>query len=174
MERNNIIIIGLIIVIIALVAGLAYMLMEDNLSFGEGSVPEGMQEYNFNSMFTMAVPEGAKFLKEFNNSGSGLSANYFDKNNEIAVSYLFSPIISSNNINFMINITNSSSNSSIEHDGDLIIIHHLKSNGELGNDLENSNFTYSVFLYKNHVLIVIQGNDLELLKTMAHTLKFYE
>jgi len=48
MDKNKMIIIGLIVVIVALVAGLAMMLTGNDIS-SDVQVPEGMQEYNFNS-----------------------------------------------------------------------------------------------------------------------------
>ena len=88
MEKNHkIIIVGLIIVIIALVVGLAYMMVGNNLS-GGGNVPEGMERYNFDSVFSMAVPKDSKFLKTVNSSALdtvGYGASFFDKNNEIYV-----------------------------------------------------------------------------------------
>ena len=62
-KRDKIIVIGLIIVILALVAGLAYMFMGNNLSVSDSSVPQGMQKYDFDSAFTMNVPKGCKIFK---------------------------------------------------------------------------------------------------------------
>lgn len=67
MEKRDKIIIGsLIVVIIALIAGVAFMFSGNNLSAGGGSAPEGMKIYDFNSEFKMAVPENTKFLKTWN------------------------------------------------------------------------------------------------------------
>ena len=49
MERDKIIIAGMIIVIIALVAGLAFMFAGNNISVGGTALPEGMKMYDFNS-----------------------------------------------------------------------------------------------------------------------------
>ena len=104
-KRDKIIIAGLVIVIIALLAGLAYMFMGSNMSAGDGA-PEGMKMYDFNSEFKMAVPKDARFLKSWNNSGDvifGMGYSYFDKNNEISVSYIDSPVVTHEFINNPIN-----------------------------------------------------------------------
>lgn len=176
MERKHkIIIISLVIVIVALAAGLAYMLLGNGFSGGE-SVPEGMQRYDFDSRFTMVVPDDVKFLKEWDrdtefNFGQGTS--YFDKSHKIGIVYANSPIITDALVNYVIDYGNESSNTTIEYDGDLIIAHNIKNNGKMAKTLDKSNFKYAIFSQKNHEIIIIQGNDLDLIKTMANSIKFY-
>ncbi len=178
MEKSHkIIIIGLIIVIIALIIGVAYTMMGSNLSIGDGgNVPEGMQKYDFNSEFKMAVPKDAKFLKEWNNTdpmfGSGYS--YFDKDNEFSVAYFDSPMLTHELINAVIDITNKSGNGTFEFEGNLIIGHNLKANGGIGNNLEDTNFTEIILLEKGHKVVSVSGNDLDFIKDMVNTIEFYE
>ncbi|WP_407424055.1 hypothetical protein [Methanobrevibacter sp.] len=178
MEKNHkIIIVGLIIVIIALIAGIAYMTMGNSSpSKGGGNAPDGMQIYDFNSEFKMSVPKNAKFLKEWNYTdpiwGSGYS--YFDKDNEFAILYVDTPLITHEFANAMVDAMNKSGNGTFEVDGDLLICHNLKANGKVGDNLENTNFTERIVLQKGHQVVGVSGNDLDLIKSMANTIKFYE
>ena len=175
-KRDKIIIAGLVIVIIALLACLAYMFMGNNMSAGDGA-PEGMKMYDFNSEFKMAVPKDVRFLKSWNNSGDvifGMGYSYFDKNNEILVSYIDSPLVTHEVIDTMVNVTNSSGNATFEFEGDMIISHNVKNNGKVGNSAEESNFTETILLQKGHMAVGILGNDLDLIKSMAKTIEFYE
>ena len=171
MERDKIIIAGMVIVIIALVAGLAFMFAGNNISVGGTALPEGMKMYDFNSEFKMAVPNNVKFLKSWNGSDSvfGGGYQYFDKNNGIMVSYVTHELI-----NNMIKIRNSSGNSTFDFEGDLIISHNVKNDGEIGKSAEDSNFTQSVIIQKGHMIVGVSGNDLNLIKSMIKTVKFYE
>lgn len=178
MEKNQkIIIIGLIIVIIALVAGIAYMFMGNSLTGnGGGNVPDGMQMYDFNSVFKMAVPKNAKFLKEWNHSDSvfGSGYSYLDKDNKFAVNYLDSPMVTHGLIRSMAEAVNKSGNGTVEFEGDLIITHNLKFNGKVGENMDDTNFTYSIVLQKGHQAVVVSGNNLEFIKSMVNTIEFYE
>lgn len=174
-KRDKIIITGMIIVIIALIAGLAFMLTGNNLSVGDGA-PEGMKMYDFNSEFKMAVPNNVKFLKSWNNSDDavfGQGYQYFDKNNEIVVSYVDSPMITHEFMDTLENLSDSLGNATIEHEGDLIISHN-KNDGIVGKSVEESNFTESVILQKGHMAVGVSGNDLDLIKSMIKTVEFYE
>ena len=175
-KRDKIIIAGLVIVIIALLACLAYMFMGNNMSAGDGA-PDGMKIYDFNSEFKMAVPKDVRFLKEWNNSGDvifGMGYSYFDKNNEISVVYANSPMITHELVDNIIDVGNSSGNATIEFDGDMVIAHNVKNNGKVGNSEGECNFTDTVFLQKGHTVVVVSGNDLDLIKSMAKTIEFYE
>ena len=174
-KNDKIIIIGLIVVIIALIAGLAYMFMGNNLSASDGNVPNGMQRYNFDSIFTMTVPKNVKFLKEFNATNEfGQAATYFDSSDEFAISYMYSPMITHEFINYTETFANASGNSTFEFEGDLVIAHNLKNNGKIGNDFESSNFTYMVLVQRGHEIVSINGNDLDSIKSMIKTLEWYE
>ena len=178
MEKSHkIIIAGLIIVIIALVAGLAYMLTGNNLSIGNGSVPEGMKMYDFNSEFKMAVPKDVKFLKQWNNSDDvvfGQGYSYFDKNNKIGVMYVDSPLITHEFIDALVKAANSSGNATFEFDGDLIIGHFIKNSGKMAKNPNDSEFKESIILQRGHMIVGVSGNDLNLIKSMINTVEFYE
>ena len=174
-KRNQIIIVGLLIIILALLVGLVMTI--GNNGSKEGSGADGMQKYDFNSVFTMSVPENAKFLKEWNstsefNFGEGYS--YFDKNNEFAVSYWDSPLVTHGLVDAFVDVGNKSGNYSSELEGDLVICHNLKNDGGVGNSIEKSNFTEAILLEKGHQLIIVKGNDLEFIKSMVNTIEFYE
>ena len=176
-KRDKIIITGMIIVIIALIAGLAFMLTGNNLSVGGAASPEGMKMYDFNSEFKMAVPNDVKFLKSWNNSDVAVFVgeyNYFDKNNEIMVSYIDSPMVTHEIINNMIKASNSSGNATFDFEGDLIISHNVKNNGKVGKSADQSKFKERIFLQKGHMLVIVSGNDLDLIKSMIKTVEFYE
>ena len=79
---------------------------------GGGNAPDGMQMYDFNSVFKMAV--------------------------------------------------------------DLIITHKLKVNSKVGENMEDTNFTYSIILQKGHQAVGVSGNNLEFIKSMVNTIEFYE
>ena len=178
MEKSHkIIIVGLVIVVIAMVAGLAYMLTGNNLSAEKGSVPEGMKMYDFNSEFKMAVPKDVKFLKQWNNSEDmmfGQGYTYFDKNNKIMVAYSNSPMITHEFIDTMVNISNSSGNATFEFDGDLIIGHFIKNSGKMAKNPNDSEFKESIILQRGHMIVGVSGNDLNLIKSMINTVEFYE
>jgi len=178
MEKSHkIIIVGLVIVVIAMVAGLAYMLTGNNLSAEKGSVPEGMKMYDFNSEFKMAVPKDVKFLKQWNKSEDmmfGQGYTYFDKNNKIMVAYSNSPMITHEFIDTMVNISNSSGNATFEFDGDLIIGHFIKNSGKMAKNPNDSEFKESIILQRGHMIVGVSGNDLNLIKSMINTVEFYE
>lgn len=176
MERKNKIIIAvLVIIIIALAIGVAYSIFNNSL-LKSNSVPDGMKKYDFNSEFKMAVPENTRFLKEWNNTNLLNLVNaysYFDKNNEFSVVYADSPLVTHEFLNEVIDEGNRSGNATVTVEGDLIIAHSLKNNGKVGNTLEKSNFTETIMIQKGHMVVVINGNDLDLIKQMANTIEFY-
>ena len=175
-KKEKIIIIGLVIVIIALAIGVASMFI-GNKGSNDANVPQGMQMYDFNSEFKMAVPNNVHFLKQWNKSAEfdfGYSYLYFDKNNEFEVRSVDSPMVTHEIIDGMMELDNQSGNTTSEFEGDLIILHHVKANGKVGNSPENSNFTESIVLQKGHQMVTLSGNDLDLLKSMINTIEFYE
>ena len=177
MERDKIIITGMIIVIIALDAGLAFMFTGNNLSIGGAASPEGMKMYDFNSEFKMAVPNDVKFLKAWNNTEDiafGQGYRYFDKDNEIEVLCIDSPMVTHELLDNMIKYGNSSGNATFDFEGDLIISHNVKNNGKVGKSADKSKFKETIFLQKGHVLVGVSGNDLDLIKSMIKTVEFYE
>lgn len=153
------------------------MAMGGNFLTNSASIPQGMEMYDFNSEFKMAVPANAKFLKTWNNSEDFLfdqSYSYFDKNNEIAISYIDSSLITHEFVDEFIKMGNSSGNATVEYEGDLIIVHNIKNNGKVGKTFENSKFKEGIAIQKGHMMVLIAGNDLDKIKSMANTIEFYE
>ena len=142
---------------------------------GGGNVPDGMQMYDFNSVFKMAVPKNAKFLKEWNgNNGFNMvnSYSYLDKDNQFGVLCGYSPMINHGMIDSFVQISNKSGNATYDFEGDLIISHNVKASGKVGDSLEDSDFKESIILQNGHELIIVSGNDLDLIKSMVNTIEF--
>lgn len=176
-KKDKIIIVVLVIVIAALLACLAFLFIGNDFSNGDGSAPDGMKFYDFNSEFKMAVPKNVKFLKSWNATDDNLFGegySYFDKNNEIAVLFVYSPGITHDLVDNMMNMSSSAGNVTFEYEGDLIIGHNVKANGKVGKSLDDTNFTETVLLQKGHMLVGVSGNDLDLIKSMINTIEFYE
>ena len=153
------------------------MLSGNSLSVGNGSVPEGMKMYDFNSEFNMAVPKDARFLKQWNNSEDftlGQGYSYFDKDNKIEVRYVNSPLVTHEIVDAWVKADNSTGNATFDFDGDLIIFHHIKNNGKMAKTAEDSKFKETILLQKGHMLVEVSGNDLDLIKSMMDTIEFYE
>ena len=178
MERKYLpLIVGLLILVLVLITAIAFVLMDNNSMNGNQVDLEGMKMFDFNSEFKMAVPEDAKFLKIWGDMDSFLGSSgysYFDKDNEIGITYILSPMVTEELVNGLVDRTNSSGNVSIEFDGDLIIAHALKNNGKMGKSAQDSNFKYTILLQKGHLLIGVLGNDLDLIKSMAKTVEINE
>lgn len=178
MERKYLpLIVGLLILVLVLILGIAYMFMDNNSMNGNQVDIEGMKMFDFNSEFKMAVPEDAKFLKSWNITDDLLASSgytYFDKDNEIQITYIQSPMVTSEYVDTMLDFQNSSGNCTIEFDGDLIITHNVKNNGKIGKSAEDSKFKYTVLLQKGHLLIGVSGNDLDLIKSMVKTVEITE
>ena len=174
-------IIGLIIVIIALIAGIAFMFLGDDSSISRSNVSEGMEKYNFDSVFTMEIPENTRFLKSLNSDDQdgvyyenmGNFKSYFSKNKEFSVRYIHSGMIDKN---MLISLVNGSEedNVTFEESGNMIIAHNKNNNGKVGKTDEKSNFTDMVVVYKGLDVVVIKGNDADLIKSMANTIEFRE
>ena len=178
MERKYLpLIVGLLILILVLILGIAYVFMDNNSMNGNQVDLEGMKMFDFNSEFKMAVPEDAKFLKSWGDMDSILPSSgysYFDKDNEIGITYMRSPMVTGELVDGMVDQANSSGNVTIEFDGDLIIGHSLKNNGKMGKSAQDSNFKYTILLQKGHLLIGVLGNDLDLIKSMSKTVEINE
>lgn len=180
MKKEKWIIIGLIIVVIALIAGIAFMFLGGDASNNGSNVSEGMEIFNFDSLFTMEVPENTKFLKssllgveDGIYANLGISKSYFSKNNEFCVRYIHSGVFDKNAI---IQLVNGSAKDDVtfEESGNMIIAHNKNSDGKVGNDYENTNFTDMVVVYKGLDIVVLSGNDADLIKSMADTIEFRE
>ncbi|MBE6509057.1 MAG: hypothetical protein E7Z77_06520 [Methanobrevibacter sp.] len=174
-KRDKIIIAGLVIAIIALLAAI-FMVGGNNISSGV-NISDGMQKYDFNSEFTMAVPENASFLKEWNNSNEfniGSGYTYYDKANRFGVFYANSPIVTHELVNTVIESGEHSENVTVEKSGDLIMLHNPTADGKIGLTLDDSNYREQVVFQKGHLLIVVVGNDAGFIKSMAETIRVYE
>ena len=178
MERKYLpLIVGLLILILVLIAAITFVLIDNTSMNGNQVDIEGMKMFDFNSEFKMAVPENAKFLKSWDNLDNiftGKGYTYFDKDNEIKIVYVQSPIVTSELIDSMVDERNSSGNSTIEIDGDLIIAHNVKNNGEVGQSALDSNLKHTILIKKGHLLIGVSGNNLDLIKSMVNTIKINE
>ncbi len=172
-KKEKIIIFGLIIIIIVLLVGLTTLSL-GNFSNNDKSI-DGMQKYDFNSVFKMDVPDNVRFLKEWNNtdeSSFGDGYTYFDKKNKFAVHYAESPMITHESVNSVLESGNKSGNITFEHDNDMIIVHWNKNNGKIGKTFEKSKFKEGIIVQKGHTIIFIYGNDLDFIKSMANTIEF--
>ena len=119
-----------------------------------------MMPYDFVN-FTMDIPKGS-FLDE--NLDDNISS-FEDSNGNFLITYMNSEGIYDEMVNLY---TNSSSNASFEYDGDLIIVH-------LGNSVNADSSFSELFLKGNDSQVVlVQGNDVDLLKNMTNSLKFNE
>ncbi len=177
MDKNMKIIVVLSVIVVALIAGLAFMVFGNENSTDNATIPEGMQEYDFDSAFKMIVPKDARFLKEWSNDNETIelfkTVQYFDKNNGIAISYIDSPMITNEILGYLINETlDNKSNVSIVEEGNLIIGEKINITGKVGNNLENSDFKYVIIVKHGKELVSIQGNDKDSLKSMADSIDF--
>ena len=181
MEKNKIMIIGLIIVIIALIAGIAIALTgnnnntlgssEDSISNYEAS--EGMELYNFDSAFVMEVPNGTVFLKtRMNGNDTGILSegtvkDYFSKDK---IYYIESHMLNDERVNYILALDDG--NVTTEQDGDLLIIHDHDASGKVGKTWETTEFKEAISIHKGTKFLLIEGNDIDFIKSMAETIKF--
>ena len=170
-KKNKIIIAVLVIIIIALVCviGLTFF---GNMNPAKTN-NTNVTVYNFDSAFTMEVPKGTVFKKSWNDSGSfGVSKTYDEKGNKFSALYMESPMITDEFVDFIVNEANSTGDVKIEHDGDLIIMHHIAKKSK-NNVLEiDGNFKHAVLSHKNGGLIGIAGNNTDELVKMAKTIDY--
>jgi len=164
------IIIGLIVVIVALVAGLAMMLTGNDIS-SDVQVPEGMQEYNFNSAFTMVVKDDAKFLKVWDSISAISYVDYYNKEDNYVIQFSKSDLLIGNEDNF-VDILNSSKSYDITKEGDLYVCKVLNKSEKFSVGNSEKHFDYRVFRISGDNEVIISGNDLDSLKEMASTIKF--
>ena len=171
MDKNKILIVGLIVVIVALIAGIA-MMLTGNGNSSDVEVPEGMQEYNFNSAFTMVVNDDAKFLKTWNSSLWGLDIDYYNKNDNYAVKLSESDNLIGIEDDY-IDLINSSKNYDISKDGELYVCKVDKSK-KFDVCGSQKHFDYRVLILHGNKEVIISGDDLDSIKEMASTIKFRE
>lgn len=170
MDKNKMVIIGLIVVIVALVAGLAIVLTGNGNS-SDVQVPEGMQEYNFNSAFTMVVKDDAKFLKEWDSLSVGSYVSYYNKEDNYVVQFSKSDLLTGNEDNF-VDVINSSKSFDITKEGNLYICKVLNKSEKFSVGNSEKHFDYRVFSLYGDKEVIVSGNDLDSLKEMASTIKF--
>lgn len=174
MEKNHkIIIIILIIAIIALLASLAYIFMGNNLTASDGNVPKGMQRYNFDSGFTMLVREDVKFLKSWEHNGLGTKKIYYDESKNYAVQYSQSDMFNNNISDELSKSLNSSGEYELSTEGNLKIFKVLNKSDKFdtGNG-KLKHFKYRILIQEGNKYIIMSGNNLDSLKTMANSIKF--
>ena len=170
-KKNKIIIAVLVIIIVALIAAVGFM-------FFGGMNPAKSSNanatvYNFDSAFTMEVPKGTVFKKSWNDSGNfGVSKTYNDKGKRFSIQYIGSPAVTDGLVNFIVNEANSTGDVKIEHDGDLIILHHIAKKSK-NNVLEiDGEFKHVVLSHKNDEFVGIAGNNTDELVKMAKTIDY--
>ena len=170
-KKNKIIIAVLVIIIIALVCVIGLTFFGNMNPVKTNSTNATV--YNFDSAFTMEVPKGTVFKKSWNDSGSfGVSKTYDDKGKRFSIQYIGSPAVTDGLVNFIVNEANSTGDVKIEHDGDLIILHHIAKKSK-NNVLEiDGEFKHIVLAHKNDEIIGISGNNTDELVKMAKTIDY--
>ena len=170
-KKNKIIIAVLVIIIVALVAAVGFMFF-GGMSPAKSSNANATV-YNFDSAFTMEVPKGTVFKKSWNDSGNfGVSKTYDDKGKKFSIQYIGSPAVTDGLVNFIVNEANTTGDVKIEHDGDLIILHHIAKKSK-NNVLEiDGEFKHVVLSHKNDEFVGIAGNNTDELVKMAKTIDY--
>ena len=173
MEKNKIMIVGLVILIIALIAGITIALTGNGSNY---QASEGMELYNFDSAFTMEVPKDTIFLKtrmDINETGiisEGIVKDYFSENKEFEIYYIDSHMLNDERVDYMLSLDEG--NVTTEQSGNLIIIHDHDASGKVGKTWDKSEFKEEIAIHKGTEFIWIFGNDADLIKSMAETIKF--
>lgn len=172
MEKKDKIIIGaLIVVIIALVASLAFMFSDNNSHMGEISVPEGMQRYDFDSAFTMNVPKGVKFLKTWNYTGLGVTKIFYDKKDSFCVLYVQSDMIDEGLVENIGDSINSSNKYELSVEGDLKIFKVIDKKEKFDIGDGEKHFDYRVLKSVKSGYVIVSGNNLTSLKEMSNSIE---
>ncbi len=170
-KKNKIIIAVLVIIIIALVCVIGLTFFGNMNPVKTNSTNATV--YNFDSAFTMEVPKGTVFKKSWNDSGNfGVSKTYDDKGKKFSIQYIGSPAVTDGLVNFIVNEANTTGDVKIEHDGDLIILHHIAKKSK-NNVLEiDGEFKHVVLSHKNDEFVGIAGNNTDELVKMAKTIDY--
>lgn len=172
-KKHKIIIVALIIVIIALIAGLAFMLGGNNqLSDDNVEVGEGMQVYDFDSAFTMVVKDDAKFLKTWEENGLGISKIYFNEKENYVIMVSESDLVNDNVEKELVSLINLSANYSLSEEGNLKIFKVLDKSDKFETGKSLKHFDYRVLVVNNDKYILLSANDLDLIKKMANSINF--
>lgn len=170
MDRNKMIIIGLIVVIVALIAGIALMLTGNGNS-SDVQVPEGMQVYNFDSAFTMVVKDDVKFLKSWDPNGLGVQKKYYDKEDNYLIVFTESDFIA-NTDNFISESLNVTDKYQLTEEDGLNVVKVLDKKEKVSVGNSEKHFGYIVSLVDGNKIVSLRGNDLDSLKEMANTVRF--
>ena len=128
-----------------------------------------MEKHNFDNYFTMDIPEGSSVETQDdseNESEDDIALSFISE--DWLVIYYNSPALSGDSVTWLyqntFNIVNEDLDGCIEYqDGDLRI---LRPENEDGNHL------ILVGTHSENETIMIMGTDFELVKEMAHTLKY--
>ena len=173
MDKNKIIIVGLVIVIVALVAAIAFTLLGNgnNVSDDSSKIPDGMQRYNFDAEFTMLVKDDAKFIKSWDSGSFGVAKNYYNKEDKYAIQFTESVMLKNNEKTF-IDTLNSTGDYDISEDGDLKIVKVLDKSEKFSAGNSERHFDYRVVVFHEDLDIILSGNDLDSLKEMANSIEF--
>ena len=54
-----------------------------------------------------------------------------------------------------------------------VSVHFLKHNGKIAESYDKSNLTDAILFHKGHMLIMVQGNDVNKIKDMVNTIRLY-
>ena len=170
MERNKIIIIGLVIVIVVLAAGLALMVFGNGNS-SDVEVPEGMQVYDFDGAFSMVVDKDVKFLKSWNSTSVSINKYYFNKEDNYLITLTVSDYAANNAESFK-ELYNSSKYENIEN-GDVSIDKILDKSHKVDTGSSEKYFQYVATVLEGSKAVNVYGDDLESVKEMANSIRFY-
>ena len=168
-KKNKIIIVALIIVIVALVAGIAMMLNGNNLKSNDVEAGEGMQVYDFDSAFTMVVKDDAKFLKTWNTSPLGVNKQYYNNEDNYLVVLEESDYFA-NNIDFFSTLVNDTNE--YEHiDDNLNIVKCLNKSDKVDTGASEKHFDYKMGIVEGNKFIILYSDDLDSLKDMGNSIR---
>ena len=169
MERNKIIIIGLVIVIVALAAGIALMVFGNGNS-SDVEVPEGMQVYDFDGAFSMVVDKDVKFLKSWNSTSVSINKYYFNKEDNYLITLTVSDYGANNPE--LYNMVNKDKYENIEN-GDVSIDKVLDKSHKVDTGSSEKYFQYVATVSEGSDIVRVYGDDLESVKEMANSIRFY-
>ena len=169
-NKHKIIIIALLIVIVALIAGLAMMLTGNDKDV---NVKEGMQVYDFDSAFTMVVKDDAKFLKTWDHNSLYSNKIYYNEKEDYVITLSESDYFA-NNLDLFSSILDNEENYEHISDANLNIVKVLNKSEKTDIGISEKHFDYIVGVVEGNKIIELEGNDLDYLKEMANSIKFSE
>ena len=167
-KKHKIIIIALLIVIVALIAGLAMMLTGNDKNV---EVKEGMQVYDFDSAFTMVVKEDAKFLKTWDHNSLYSNKMYYNEKDDYVVTLSESDYFA-NNFDLLTSLLDNEEDYEHISDANLNIVKVLNKSEKTDTGVSEKHFDYRIGVFEGNKIIELEGNDLDYLKEMANSIKF--